>query len=54
VGADDFRGQLLRGVGDGRAPLLGSSEQMTTGASCSSSGRKMRIRHLPPLGVGWM
>jgi hypothetical protein len=39
VGADNLCGQLLRGVGEGRAPFLGSSEQMTTGASCSSSGR---------------
>jgi hypothetical protein len=35
VGTDHLRGQLLRGVGDG----LGSPEQMTTGASCTSSGR---------------
>jgi hypothetical protein len=39
-GADNLCGQLLRGVGDRRAAVVGhSSEEMTTGAYCSSPGR---------------
>ena len=52
--AGQLRGQLLRGVGDGRASVVGQLRADDYGASCSPSGRKMRTRHLPPLGVGWM